>query len=785
MRAYSEFILKFRVVVIIVMSLLTVAFGREIGSLKVIMNIDELMPQNHPYVIAENLIERIFGNKHMVVIGITAREGTFLQPAIFNKVRRITDELSLSPDIVKSNLNSLASKKAKSISGTEEGMVVQRFSDLIQSQGLSADDIKRELSENPIYEGLFFSSDFATTIITAEFRRTDKGMVPIDKYIRAILDRERDETVEIVLGGRPIFQSLFEQYGARTGLLFLIAVLIVGLIHLEAFRSLQSLFLPLVTAIFAVIWALGVLSISGHQLDVFNAMTPILILAIAAGHAVQVLKRYYEEFADQSQRHPQLDRRTASHLAVVNSLTKIGPVMVIAGSVAAMGFLSLMFFDVSTIRIFGLFSAFGILSALILELTLIPAVRACLSPPSSLELRHDAKRTIWVRIIDWAFQLCINRRSTIFILASVVFLILSLGMMRLTVENDLRSHVYGNVEQLLDDEKLNQRMAGTSTFQIMIDSGQVDGIKSPKVMQGIASIQTLLASVENVGKSISIADLTKQMNKAINGGDRQFFNIPDSQELISQIMFLYSNSGDPDDFDSYVDRDYRRALIRVFLKTGSNNFASSLAEKIQHSAKSVFPASVSVSLGGGVLGSAAINEVMVRDKILNVVQILGCVFLISAFVFRSIVAGLLIVVPLIAAVVANFGLMGWLGVPLQTATSFISALAVGIGADYAIYMTCRMREELRENKDEHRALQRAFFSAGKAILFVSSAMAGGFGVLVFSIGYSAHLWSGLFVALAMLVSSIASLTIFPALILQFRPKFIFERNSERGNHETQ
>jgi predicted RND superfamily exporter protein len=210
-----------------------------------------------------------------------------------------------------------------------------------------------------------------------------------------------------------------------------------------------------------------------------------------------------------------------------------------------------------------------------------------------------------------------------------------------------------------------------------------------------------------------------------------------------------------------------------------------LAEKIQHSAKSVFPASVSVSLGGGVLGSAAINEVMVRDKILNVVQILGCVFLISAFVFRSIVAGLLIVVPLIAAVVANFGLMGWLGVPLQTATSFISALAVGIGADYAIYMTCRMREELRENKDEHRALQRAFFSAGKAILFVSSAMAGGFGVLVFSIGYSAHLWSGLFVALAMLVSSIASLTIFPALILQFRPKFIFERNSERGNHETQ
>jgi predicted RND superfamily exporter protein len=117
--------------------------------------------------------------------------------------------------------------------------------------------------------------------------------------------------------------------------------------------------------------------------------------------------------------------------------------------------------------------------------------------------------------------------------------------------------------------------------------------------------------------------------------------------------------------------------------------------------------------------------------------------------------------------------MGLLGIPLQIATALVSAMAVGIGADYGIYMSYRMREELQKNPDEKAAIEKAFKSAGKAAIFVSTAVAGGFGVLMFSWGFMIHVWMGFLIAMAMLVSSVTALTLFPALIFSLRPKFIF------------
>jgi uncharacterized protein len=157
---------------------------------------------------------------------------------------------------------------------------------------------------------------------------------------------------------------------------------------------------------------------------------------------------------------------------------------------------------------------------------------------------------------------------------------------------------------------------------------------------------------------------------------------------------------------------------------------------------------------------------------------MGVVFLISSLLFRSFIGGALICVPLVATVLANFGALGLLGIPLQIFTALVSAMAVGIGADYAIYLSYRIREELERGGSEPDAVRGAFASAGKAILFVSSAVAGGYAILVLSFGFLLHLWMGILIALAMLVSSISALTLFAALILTLRPKFIFRKNTE-------
>src|SRR5205823_596123 len=206
------------------------------------------------------------------------------------------------------------------------------------------------------------------------------------------------------------------------------------------------------------------------------------------------------------------------------------------------------------------------------------------------------------------------------------------------------------------------------------------------------------------------------------------------------------------------------------LKTDSTAYTQQLIASLQAFLAKRFAGSATVRVGGILAETAALTETIVREKLLNIAQISGVILVITSLVFRSLVAGIVVLVPLMLAVVTNFGLMGWLGIQLNIATSVISAMVVGLGADYAIYLVYRLREELRQGLDEASAVRTALTTAGKATLFVASAVAGGYGLLIFSWGFNIHLWFAILIASAMIVSCLAALTVLPALILTIRPQ---------------
>jgi len=785
MKTWINFVIKRRVWVIGAVVLFTVGLLSQFSRFQVVLSSDNMMPQSNHYVIVGNELERTFGNKNTVVIGVTAKHGTIYQTAILGKVKRITDRLMGTPGVIKTNVNSLAARKAKGIEGNEDGMVVRQMMERVPQTAAEIETLKKAVASIPAYEGLLVSKDQKTAAIVAEFKENPTGFKTIEQQVRAATDPELDDTVEITLGGLPIFLSLIEKFSERMSFLLPLAILVIGLIHYEAFRTIQAAALPLVTAILSVIWSLAFLVISHRPMEAFNASTSILILAIAAGHAVQILKRYYEEFAKLKTEYPNGAAKELSRNAVLNAMVKVGPVMLVACTVASLGFFSLTVFEIKAIRTFGIMTGVGILSALILELTFIPALRSMLPAPSEKELSREKTRTLWDRMIERMFLWVSERRTTVYVGAFIGIVALSLGGYWLKVENSQRQYFFGNLQARQDDDKLNTRLAGASTLYVLVDAGTEDAIKDPAVLHAMELVQEHLAHDPRVGKTLSIVDFLKRMNQAMNADKAEFYRLPASRDLVAQYLLLYSNSGEPQDFDAYVDTGYRKADIQLFLKTDDSIALTEIAKDTQAYAKSAFPASVRVRIGGGIASSLALNEEMIRCKVLNILQILGSVFLISALIFRSVPAGLLILVPLVATVFVNFGVMGLVGIPLNIPTALVSAMAVGIGADYAIYLTFRLREELRSAGDELVALRTAFLSAGKAAIFVSTAVAGGFGVLIFSWGFNMHVWMGFLIGLAMLVSSFSTLTVFASLIFTLRPKFIFPSEPVLALQETE
>lgn len=751
-----------------------------VRSLEVIIDMDKIVPQTHPYTMTNNLVEKVFGGKIMMVVGLTANQDTIFKPEILEKIKIISTKAAEIPGVVNNSVFSIATRKAKNIVGNEEGMVVSRLMDKVPQTAKELSELENKVVNDPLLRDVLISNDKKTTQIIFEVKPLPSGVKQTVDDIKKVVEEIKDDTVRVTLGGGPLFLALAEKFSKRMGILFPLALLIIGLIHYEAFRTWQALFLPLATALLAVVWALGGLALMKQPLDVFNSATPILVLAIAAGHAVQILKRYYEDFAVAKKSNPNMSGPELNRTAVQTSLTTVGPVMVIACLVAAIGFFSLIIFDIKTIQTFGIFTGIGVLSALCLELTFIPALRSLLPAPKERELSREKARSFWDKLVEKFFILATEKRNVMFVTTVVIVAVLSLGGFWLKVENSQRLFYDPDSPERVDDAYLSQQMAGTSAIYVAILGDSPDSMKDPAVLSGIAKIQEQVNKDPNVGKTLSIADFVKKMNQALNNGDPKHFSIPETKDMIAQTLFLYTNSGDPGDFDSYVDSDYQKALIKVFLKGDHSVVVNRVFDIIRKTAKEELPANIEYHLGGGAATGVSVNEVMVKEKLLNIIQIMGAVFIITSLIFRSLLAGFLILVPLIAAVLVNFGVMGLLGIPLQLGTAMVSAMAIGVGADYGIYLSFRLREELKKGTSEEEAFRKAYASAGKAILFVSSAIAGGFGVLMFSRGFLPHIWMGGLIGLATVVSAVTTLTIFPAAILKLRAKYIFGDSKKKS-----
>ncbi len=773
MRSYVEFILKFRWAAITLILLITAFLVMQAKNLKIIIDPDAVLPQSHPYVIGTNKIEKVFGSKFIAVIGITPKSGDIFQPHVLQKVQDFTREVRDQPGVVKENLLSLSANKAKDIRGNADGMEVRPLMSKVPQTAEQMAELKAAILRNPAYMNSIVSKDFKSTAIIVDLDKGPTGFRGMLETITPIADKMRDDTVEVNISGLPSFLARIEIFSERVAIFFPIAIFLVGLILFEAFRTFQGLFLPLLTAILATIWGVGIMGLSGIPMDVFNSSTPILILAVAAGHAVQLLKRYYEEYHHMRDT-TSLTPKEANFAAVISSVTKVGPVMLTAGGIAALGFFSLIVFEIVSVRTFGLFTGIGILSALIIEMTFMPALRSLLPAPGKLEQKGYEKNRFWDAITGKIADLVTGpNRRYVFIVTAVLMGVAAVGTTRVLVDSATKSFFSDDFDFKKDDKVLNERLGGTNTLNLLIEGKEVDAIKDPRVLKGIDATQHFAESQPNVGKTISIADFIKRMNQAMNGDDPKFYVIPDSQDLISQYLLLYSMSGEPGDFDSYVDYDYKIANLTVFLKTDSSAYVQELIAKLKDFTKQKLPDTIAVGFGGSVPAGAGLTEVMVHDKVLNIIQIASVVFVVSSLVFRSLIGGLLVLTPLLLAVLANFGVMGWTGMRLNIPNALSSAMAVGIGADYAIYLVYRLREEISQGIDEITAVRDVLATAGKACLFVASAVAVGYGVLWFSPGFYIHSWLATLIACSMLVSVFAALTLIPALVLVFRPKFIF------------
>jgi uncharacterized protein len=779
-RPLAIWVVTHRLAAIGVILALTAFLVTRIGNLQLDTNPDSWAPQNHAYVQTTRLLKEVFGGTNVVIIGVTPKRGDVYQPEVLAKIKRIQDGIEQIPHAVRHNVVSLAARKVKQVKGGPEGMEVREMLETVPHTPADIEKLRAAVASMPIYVNSLVSRDGKSAAIIADFKQdeTIPNFVAMLESMRQVAERERDATVDIHYGGSPVIGEAADLQFMTMPIFFGSALVVIMLIQFWSFRSVQGMLLPVVTGILSVIWSLGLMSVLGVHMDPLNVTTPILVLAVAAGHAIQILKRYYEEYNRLiTSGHLPGD---ANRLAVVESMVRVGPVMITAGLIAAITLFSLAGTGIAMVRHFGVFAGCGVLATMVLEMTLIPALRSTLRPPRTKETASERKVGVVDRfLIAIADNLVGGRAPWLIGGGLAVLAVVGAGVLFLRVDNNFRLYFKPDSVLRVDDRVLNDTFGGTNTIQFLVQTATPDSLKDPKILQGISDLQAFFEKQPNVGKTQSIADLIKRMNQAMHGDDPHYYTIPESRELIAQYLLLYSLSGDPQDFDSFVDNDYRRAAVWTYFKDDSTTYADSVAKKAQAVVASSFPPGVTVSMGGTLPDAVALNEVIVHDKFRNMVQMAVVVFVLGTIVFRSMAGGLFVVTPLAAVALTNFGVMGWLGTPLDISAMISAALAIGIGADYEIYLLYRFREELARSGDVLAATRDSLLTSGKAVLFVAISIIGGYAVLQFSDFAFFNQISNMVMA-TMAVSVFFALFFLRALMMIFKPRFVF--GNLRGMH---
>ncbi|MCP4717809.1 MAG: MMPL family transporter, partial [Deltaproteobacteria bacterium] len=550
--------------------------------------------------------------------------------------------------------------------------------------------------------------------------------------------------------------------------IFLVALLVMIALLYSDFRRKRAVFLPLTAGLLAVIWGMGILNLFGFDMDVLSITVPFLVLALSQGHSVQIMQRYYEEACIHR------DSKKASE-QVIATLMLPASTSILTDSI---GFISLALLPFPIIQTMAIVAAAGILAIWVTNFIFIPIILSYLKIPPAAELERKNERGVLFQILNVCARATAGgpRRTAILIAAVIIFCFAASAMLKLQVgeQQPGSPNFWQDSEYNQADRILNEQFSGTNLLWIYLAGQDRKDLLKPEVIAYFNDLQRHLEERPDINYTISYVDALKKVNAALHNNDPRWEILPNSKIAAWECLELIM--GEPEERRDWFELDLRQANIRAFVNDHTGETIRSLMKDIRAYIDANPPPGMQIEMAAGLIGiyEAVLDEIS-KSQIKNLLFMLTAVFLCSAAAFRSLSAGLLIIVPLIFGNVITFAVMALSGVGLFIYTLPVSALGIGVGVDYSLYILTRLRSEARSNNLE-QTFMNTFTTAGRAVIFTALTVTAGVMMLwVSEMRFQAIL--GVMLGIIMMANMLSSLLVLPTLLSLIKPKFIFNNRN--------
>jgi len=734
---------------------ITVILGWKVFNLELDPGLKSMLPRDHKIVHSMEKVDELFSGSDIIIVAVES--DSLFSFSTLQKLSAFQDSLESIELIGK--VTSIFTQKH--ILPEEDGFVIEPLLVDIPDDSAGQSELISKLKQSGIV-GNLVSNDFNKLCfigqITSSFEYDE---FEFRKRVFELVNRFSSPE-HFYVSSLPITRATVIEYMQRDLRVFTPIALGLGILLLMiSFRSWTGVFLPFFVVGFSILWTFGIMGWLDMSVAFIGTLIPIMLIAIANNYGIHIISHYYEFSI--------LDPEATRGSILRKTIRKLGVPIFLAGLTTMISFLSLLFHVLPRAREMGLLISFGILVAFLLSILLIPAVLVLVPRPTYLN-KKDSFSGINKFLVGMG-RAFTKFRIPVLILLFSVGVWLSMGINELKVDTN-PDHYFPNDSRLrVANTKISEAFGGSTQMHILVEGDIFD----PETLHNIEMLTDHIKEThEIVTKSYSIVDVIKKMNAGFNGGDPAYEIIPDDRELISQYMFLYSITGDGDDFDLILDDMEEPSFTQVFLrlKEVQTFTISEIVDDTEQFIQANFYDESPMELTGGAALLGVLTRMVLRGQLISLCFSILIILFIMTLVFRSITGGLLATLPMVVSVVMMFGLMGYLDIPLNMTTSMLTGILVGVGVDYTVHFLWHLRDHIREGDSLDDAIANTLLISGKGILFNGLSVIVGFSALLFSVFVPVQIF-GILVMGSISFCLFGALATLPALTSLINPKFLY------------
>jgi uncharacterized protein len=525
----ANLILRNRLFILGIITLLTVFFGYfALTGLKLDNKYGNMLPKESPAQSAYLKFKELFGEDGSALVLAIDNDKLYTEEN-FLKWKELGDSIleygGVESIISEATLFTIENKRS------ENKFEAKRiFSDITYAEKSIA-DIKKEIRNNPVYNGILYNDEENVSIMMIDI---DERFLADQKKANVVVEIEKVAASyekhfgKIRYAGLPHLRVIIGKKVINEMYIFIgLSIFVTSLLLWLFFRSMRVVIICNVVVFIAVIWSMGSIGLMGFNISILMALIPPLMIVIGIPNCIFLMTKFHQEIKEHGNKIKALSR----------VIKKIGTATFLTNFTTALGFSTFILTNSEKLTEFGIIASLNIMVVFILSITILPIVVSFSKEPKTRHLKH-LDRKLAVGFLNFIIEIVQTKRLVIYATVIVIAALSIIGLTRIKATGNLTSDLPKGNQILEDVEFMQDKFGGSIPFEIVVNYKSKNRLFSNETMKKMEKVQDKYSNDSLFSKAISIVDFVKVINMAYYENDPSQYKLISTQDKLKLKKYM-------------------------------------------------------------------------------------------------------------------------------------------------------------------------------------------------------------------------------------------------------